>query len=103
MKKIKQNLLISFVLLTILISCSNSGAGPDFYYGIWENSENVITITPGGKANYYVKFKHIDNGVVAEYDCYTFNNGKLCINGSPLISYSGGKLIYNGDEYEKLK
>ena len=103
MKNIKQNLLIGIVLLTILISCSNSGGGPDVYYGIWENSKQKITITKGWKANYDVKINILKNGDEIGYDYFTYQDGKLGINGSTIISYSDGKIIYKGDEYDKIK
>ena len=83
---------------------SNSGGEPDVYYGTWKNTkENMkLIITNEGKTGYYVCTKSLVNGDLFCWDCFSYKDGNLCIDGEKKLTYSDGKIIYRGNEYEKV-
>ena len=75
------------------------------YLGNWINNRNdKIKITKAGETAYTVKFvQHPDEFglAMANTATATYENGNLMYMGSVLLSYSEGKIIKDGNTYEK--
>ena len=107
MKNITKILLIGFVLMTILISCFNSG--DDKFLGTWKSAANSnfeIKITKAGNTAYtseQITHYSDSNSNNAETFTLTYQDGNLVRMGMVFYSYSNGKLICNGMEYKKVE
>ena len=105
MKNSSKILLIGFILATILCSCGKSGG--DKFIGTWqkENGSKKLVITAAGETAYTVELiepqsygVNFTNTMTA-----TFQDGNLVSGGTVICSYSDNKIIFDGEEYRKVK
>lgn len=98
-------LIVLPISLCLLSSCGNSGG--DKFLGTWKNKQNeLIEISKAGEKDYTVKI--IDPSASA--GCFseahtstaTYQDDNLLVMGKVLLSYSLGKIICNGEEYENI-
>ncbi len=99
-------LLIIFSISLCLLSCSGNSGG-DKFLGTWKNKHNeLIEISRAGEKDYNVKviLPPASTGFFAETHTSTasYQNDNLLVMGKVLLSYSQGKLISNGEEYENI-
>ena len=85
----------ALIFLTILCSCSKSNG--DKYLGTWKSTKenNTIIVTKAGETAYTINY----GGSVGTA---TYKDGNL-VAGMLILSYSKGKLICYGNEYEKVE
>lgn len=106
MKKIQQLLIVGISISLIVSACSNPDSG-DKFLGKWvrSNSANYqLTITKAGETAYSIVEIAPAQSVgrwTSTYEKGNLVNGTMF--GSVIISYSNGKIIYEGKEYEKSK
>jgi hypothetical protein len=106
MKNKKQKFIIVITLMTIILSCTKSGG--DMYLGTWKNNEteSEFTITKAGETAYTVVVRepgYNPGEIHTSTTTTTFKDGNLVVGDAVCFSYSNGKLICNGKEYEKVK
>lgn len=103
MKRIQQLFILAIFLSLIITACSTSDSG-DKFLGNWvrgDSKDYQLTITKAGAAWYSI----VESPPVQGYGRWTatYEKGNL-VNSTMvgiIISYSNGKIIYEGSEYEK--
>lgn len=106
MSKTQQLLILGISLSLSIAACSNSDSG-DKFLGNWvrsSSSSHTLTITKAGETAYSIVHRAPSQDVgrwTATYEKGNLINGTMF--GSIIISYSNGKIIYKGEEYEKTK
>ena len=75
----------------------------EIFLGNWKTKHNdKVEITKAGETAFTLKFIWAGEPFVRSVSA-TYNNGNLVTSGNELLSYSNGKIIFRGDEYEKVK
>ena len=105
MKNIIQLFLTGLFLLAILLSCSKLGG--DSFIGTWHNnnSQKELIISKVNDTSYKVLVHNLEpnqsNHPTIKTHMSTFQDGNLIDKYFFILSYSNGKIILDGKEYEK--
>jgi hypothetical protein len=105
MKNIKQFFIVGLFFATILLSCSKLSG--DSFIGTWHNnnSQKELIISKVNDTTYKILVHNLEsnqsNHPTINTHLSTFQNGNLIDKYFFILSYSKGKLILEGQEYEK--